>query len=195
LAVVELQSLYKETLLKIQEVNVMRALIISGDNFEDTELLVPYYRLLEEKIETDIVSIEAGTIGGIHGYRVKAFSLDQINTSSYNLLLLPGGKAPATLRNNNKILVLVRDFFKKGKLVAAICHGPQILVTADVLLGRYATCYKGMARELSGAGCNYIDTSVVVDGNLITSRVPADLPDFMREIMARCSRIQEKGDK
>lgn len=169
----------------------MRALIISADNFEDTELLVPYYRLLEEKIETDIVSIEAGTIGGIHGYRAEAFSLDQVDASSYDLLILPGGKAPAALRKNGKVLALVREFFEEGKLVAAICHGPQILVTADVLSGRNATCYKKVAGELREAGCNYSDKSVVVDNNLITSRVPADLPDFIREIMARCSRIQE----
>lgn len=171
----------------------MRALIISADNFEDTELLVPYYRLLEEKIETDIVSVEAGTIGGKHGYKVEVFSLNQVNASSYDLLILPGGKAPAALRNNDKVLALVREFFEEGKLVAAICHGPQILVTADVLSGRKATCYKEMAGELRDAGCNYSDKSVVVDDNLITSRVPADLPDFMREIMARCSRIQENA--
>lgn len=162
----------------------MRALIVSGDQFEDSELLVPWYRLLEERIETDIAGEREGTITGKHGYRVEAtLSIHRIDPSRYNLLILPGGKAPAVLRKNIKLLELVQRFFKDGKLVAAICHGPQILVSAGVLADRKSTCYKGMADELKGAGANYRDQSVVVDHNLITSRVPSDLPDFVREIM------------
>lgn len=167
----------------------MQALIVSGDQFEDSELLVPWYRLLEERIETDIAGESEGTLSGKHGYRVEAtLSIHRIDPARYDLLILPGGKAPAVLRKNLKLLELVRHFFNDGKLVAAICHGPQILLSAGVLAGRNSTCYKGMAYELRGAGVNYCDQSVVVDHNLITSRVPSDLPDFMREIMRQCRR-------
>ena len=165
----------------------MKALIISGDLFEDTELLVPWYRLLEENIGVDIVSIKTGSITGKHGYKVVVeFSLEQIDPSSYDLLVLPGGKAPAKLRENGTLLAIVRHFFEENKPVAAICHGPQILVSADVLTGKKATCYKSVAEELKSAGAYYRDEDVVVDGNLITSRVPRDLPNFMREIMKKC---------
>lgn len=174
----------------------MKALLISADGFEDSELLVPYYRFLEEEIEIDIASIKTGPIIGKHGYHVMTTrSLDQIDTSLYDLLILPGGKAPALLRNNEKMLALVRQFFKDGKTVAAICHGPQILVSAGVLSGRRATCYRNVAEELEKAGCSYSDEQVVVDDNLITSRVPADLPAFMREIMKKCRKPTGLLDK
>lgn len=115
-------------------------------------------------------------------------SLAQVDPSLYDILVLPGGKAPALLRQDVKMLALVRQFFKDGKTVAAICHGPQILVSAGVLTGRRATCYRGVAEELRKAGCTYSDEQVVVDDNLITSREPADLPAFMREIMKKCRK-------
>ncbi len=166
----------------------MKALIVSGDKFEDSELLFPYYRLLEEKIKTDIASPSAVAITGKHGYQVVAsVAIDQVDPYSYDLLVLPGGKAPAVLRKNEKLLTIVRHFFTEGKTVAAICHGPQILVSAGVLQGRHATCYKSVAEELKKAGGYYSDCEVMVDGNLITSRVPKDLPAFMREIIKQCS--------
>jgi len=168
----------------------MKALIISGDLFEDTELLVPRYRLLEERIDVDITSIKTGTITGKHGYSVMVhISLDEIDPSSYELLILPGGKAPAQLRKDETLLSLVRHFFADDKIVAAICHGPQILVSAGVLSGRKATCYKSVAEELKNAGADYRDEEVVVDGNLITSRIPSDLPAFSREIMLKCREM------
>ncbi|MBU1139966.1 MAG: type 1 glutamine amidotransferase [Proteobacteria bacterium] len=165
----------------------MKALIVSGDLFEDTELLVPWYRLLEEDIVVDIASSKAGTITGKHGYTVKVkFALDEIDPSFYDLLILPGGKAPAKLRTSETLLSLVRHFFSQDKPVAAICHGSQILVSAGVLTGRKATCYKSVAEELRRVGADYRDEEVVVDGNLITARIPDDLPAFSREIMKKC---------
>ncbi len=164
----------------------MKALIISGNQFEDSELLVPWYRLLEENIDVDIASIKAGSITGKHGYTVMAkYSLEEIDPPSYWLLLLPGGKAPAKLRENSDLLTIVRHFFDENKAVAAICHGPQILVSAKVLSGKKATCYKNIAAELIDAGADYKDEEVVVDNNLITSRIPSDLPAFCREIMKK----------
>ncbi len=167
----------------------MKALIVSADEFEDSELLFPYYRFLEEDIEIDIASSTIGPIIGKHGYRFLAtISLAQVDPAAYDILILPGGKAPALLRKDVKLLALVRHFFEKGKTVAAICHGPQILASAGVLTGRKATCYREVAEELQEAGCTYRDEQVVVDDNLITSRTPADLPAFMRELMKRCRK-------
>lgn len=164
----------------------MRVLIISADNFEDTELLVPYYRFIEEGIAVDIASMKKGIIRGKHGYEIEAkLALDDINPEAYDFLLLPGGKAPEALRKEKKALDLARYFFENGKPVSAICHGPQILVTAGLLKGRHATCYKSVAPELKASGARYEDKEVVVDGNLITSRQPSDLPAFMRETMKK----------
>ena len=162
----------------------MKALIISADNFEDSELLVPYYRLKEAGLEVTVASMKRETIKGKHGYEVIVdTSLEKVDSDDYDILILPGGKAPAEVRKEEKALAIAKSFFAQNKPVAAICHGPQILVSADLLQARRATCYKSVADELKAAGALYEDLEVVVDGNLITSRQPADLPAFMREIM------------
>lgn len=162
----------------------MKVLIICAENFEDTELLVPFYRFLEEGFEVDIASRVNGKITGKHGYDVIAnLSLEEVEPERYDLLLLPGGKAPESLRKQQAALEIARRFFASGKPVAAICHGPQILITAGLLNGRRATCYRSVAPEMKVAGVLYEDSEVVVDGNLITSRQPSDIPVFMREIM------------
>jgi protease I len=162
----------------------MKALIISADNFEDSELLVPYYRLKEAGVEVTVASMSRGAIKGLHGYEVTVDqSLGEIDPDDYAILVLPGGKAPAVLRKEAKALEIARSFFAGGKPVAAICHGPQILISAGLVEGRRATCYKSMAAELKDAGALYEDREVVVDANLVTSRQPADFPAFLRETM------------
>ena len=162
----------------------MKALIISADNFEDSELLVPYYRLKEAGVEVATASLNRGTIKGKHGYEVAVDKpLDEVNADDYAILILPGGAAPALVRKEPKALEIARSFFTHNKPVAAICHGPQILISAGLLQGRRATCYKTVADELKKAGALYEDREVVVDANLVTSRQPADLPAFMRETM------------
>ncbi len=167
----------------------MKALIISADRFEDTELLVPYYRLIEDGIEVDVISIKKGTIKGKHNYEIKIDkTLKDIDTSDYDLLIIPGGKAPEALRKDKEVIDTVKHFFDNNKAVSAICHGPQILITAGLLKGRHVTCYKSVAPEIKEAGANYEDKEVIVDGNLITSRQPSDLPAFIREIMKMLKR-------
>ena len=162
----------------------MKALIISADNFEDTELLVPFYRLEEEGAQVDIASIKKGKIKGKHGYEVEVNkTLKEVNPDDYDILILPGGKAPETLRKEEKAIEIAKHFFQKNKPVSAICHGPQTLITAGLLKGRKATCYKSVAQEMKDAGAIYEDKEVVIDGTLVTSRQPSDLPAFMRETM------------
>jgi len=162
----------------------MKALILSADMFEDSELLVPYYRLLEAGFTVDVASDKRDSIRGKHGYEVPVNKLiSEVTAADYNLLLLPGGKAPAAIRNIPAVQEIARSFMTEGKPVAAICHGPQILISANVLRGRKATCYKEVMTELREAGTQYEDSEVVVDGNLVTSREPRDLPAFCREMI------------
>jgi len=162
----------------------MKALIISANKFEDSELLVPYYRLKEEGIVVVVASMRRGVITGKHGYEVPVnMILKEVNSVDYAILVLPGGAAPAEVRKEPTALDITRDFFVNNKPVAAICHGPQILISAGLLKGRRATCYKSVADELKEAGALYEDREVVVDGNLVTSRQPPDLPAFMHETM------------
>lgn len=162
----------------------MKALIISADHFEDSELLVPYYRLQEEGLQVDVASISRGKIHGKHGYEVVVDkALRDVDPGAYDLLVLPGGKAPATLRKEPAAVAIAQDFMRSGKPVAAICHGPQILITAGVMQERHATCYHSVAEELQQSGALYEDRDVVVDGKLVTSRQPSDLPAFLREMV------------
>ena len=163
----------------------MKALMISADLFEDSELEIPYETLEALGIDVDIASLKQGKITGKHGYSVNAaMGLNEVDPDQYAMLLLPGGKAPAALRKEPKALEIAQAFFDQNKLVAAICHGPQILISAGLMQGRVATGYKSIANELKEAGAIYKDQSVVVDNNLITSRQPSDLPAFMEAIQA-----------
>lgn len=162
----------------------MKVLIVTADDFEDSEFFAPYYRFLEEGFRVDIASIEKGKVKGIHGYELEAGkALREINPAEYDMLLLPGGKAPKAIRKEQAALDIARHFLSAGKPVAAICHGPQILITAGLLQGRRVTCYKSVVTEMMEAGALYQDSEVVVDGNLVTSRQPSDIPAFMREVM------------
>ena len=162
----------------------MKALILSANNFEDSELLVPLYRLREAGYTVDVASLTRDKIRGKHGYEVPVTKLfSEVKPSDYAVLILPGGKAPAAIRNDKTAQEIARSFVTAGKPVAAICHGPQILVSAGLLKGRHATCYSEVAKELKEIGALYEDSEVVVDGNLVTSRQPEDLPAFNRELM------------
>ncbi|UCG78600.1 MAG: type 1 glutamine amidotransferase [Nitrospirota bacterium] len=164
----------------------MKILMISADNFEDSELLVPYYRMLEEGHSEDIASLKKGKIKGKKGYEIEANrELKDIDPAKYDVLILPGGKAPAVIRKEQKALDIAKHFFDEEKPVAAICHGPQTLISAGLIKGRHATSYRSVAQEMKDAGVKYEDREVVVDGNLITSRQPSDIPAFMRELMKK----------
>lgn len=162
----------------------MKALILSANDFEDSELLVPYYRLLEAGYTVDVAAEKIGVIRGLHGYEIQAVKgFADVDPKEYAVLILPGGKAPASVRKDLRANSIARHFFDGNKPVGAICHGPQTLISAGVLRDRRATCYRTVANELQEAGALYEDSEVVVDGRLVTSRQPADLPAFMREMM------------
>jgi protease I len=159
-------------------------LILTDENFEDMELFVPYYRLNEEGFDVEVASKRRGVLKGKHGYEIEATkAYDEIKPENYDMLFLPGGKAPSKVRREEAALSIVRHFMQNDKPVAAICHGPQILISAGVVMGRRLTCWPGVANELREAGAIYEDREAIVDGNLVTSRMPKDLPYFLRHVM------------
>lgn len=171
----------------------MKALIISANSFEDLELHYPLYRLKEDGVEVTVAAPEKGIITGGHGYVVGVNrTFKEIDPKDYDILVIPGGKAPEEVRLNDAALDIVREFVKAGKPVGSICHGAQVLVSAGVLKGMNITCWKGVKDDVIAAGANYTDMEVVVDRNLVTSRMPGDLPAFMREIEKQISRKAER---
>ncbi len=171
-----------------------RAVIVTADGFEDMELFVPYFRLLEAGVEVDVVAPNAGPIRGEHGYGLKVTKrIADVDPDDYDLLVVPGGfpdGAPATVRKVPEAQAIAKAFFAKDKPVASICHGPWLLVSAGLVKGRKLTSYwhDGVPEEIQGAGGTYEDAEVVVDGNLVTSRWPMDLPAFTREMMKLLGR-------
>jgi protease I len=168
---------------------VVRALILTANEFEDMELFFPYFRLLEEGVQVDIAAPQTGVIHGEHGYSLKITkTIAEADPDQYDLLLVPGGfpdGAPATVRKFKPAQEIAQSFFTKNKPVAAICHGPWLLVSADVIRGRHLTGFweDGVPEQIKAAGGIYEDKAVVVDGNLVTSRWPQDLPAFVREMV------------
>ncbi len=168
-----------------------KALIITGPLFEDIELLYPYYRLQEAGYEVDVLSHPryGDTLQGKHGYTIKVTKRPgEVNPEEYHALVLPGGKGPERVRIFPEIVDIVQYFMENNKPVAAICHGPQLLISASlrnpgILRGRKVTSTPSIRDDLLAAGAIWIDKPVVVDGNLVTSRLPPDIPLWMREYM------------
>ncbi|MDH5418801.1 MAG: type 1 glutamine amidotransferase [Candidatus Bathyarchaeota archaeon] len=167
-----------------------KVLLFVENGFEDRELMYPYYRFQEAGYKVDVVGPGAKvTYNGEYGLTLKSdFSPQDVNIEDYAAIIIPGGRAPDRMRTNKGLVNLAKEAFQKGKVMAAICHGPQLLIEAGLVKGKRATCYVSVSTDLKNAGGIYLNKSVVVDGNLVTSRFPADLPDFCRETL----RLLEK---
>ena len=160
------------------------AAIIATDEFEDLELFHPMYRLQEEGIKTMVIGLTRDPIKGKKGYSITPnASIDDVKAQDFDFLVVPGGKSPEKLRLNNKILRFVKDFDTQGKPIAAICHAGQVLASAGIVKNRTLTCVAGIKDDMINAGAHYVDQAAVVDGNLVTSRVPSDLPEFARAMI------------
>ena len=167
-----------------------RAIVLTANLFEDFELFYPYFRLMEEGVAVDVAAPAKERITGENGYVFENVDLtiDEVEPRNYDFLFIPSGHphgAPTTVRKMKKAQEIARTFFEAGKPVAAICHGPYLLVFAGVVAGRRLTSFwgDGLPGEIKAAGGLYEDKDVVVDGNLVTSRWPMDLPVFMREVV------------
>lgn len=168
-----------------------RVAILAADGFEESELFEPKSAIEKAGGEAVIVSLERGEIEA-NRHREKGRSIavgetvDEARADSFDALVLPGGVfSPDRLRTEGKVQGLVRDFFKLKKPVAAICHGPQILISADAVRGRTMTAIEAVRIDLANAGAEVVDREVVVDEGLVTSRSPADLEAF-------CSKLVEE---
>ena len=158
--------------------------VLAEDLYEDLELWYPVYRFREAGAKVTIVGGGAAGYASKHGYPVTPDApADQVNAAEIDAVIIPGGYAPDRMRRHRAMVDLVRDAFARGKVVAAICHGGWMLVSADVLRGRKATGFFAIKDDLVNAGARYEDREVVRDGNLVTSRKPDDLPAFCRTIL------------
>ncbi|WP_417888113.1 type 1 glutamine amidotransferase domain-containing protein [Zunongwangia sp.] len=163
--------------------------ILATHGFEESELSSPKKALENEGFTAHIVSVKPGTIKSWDvdkwgsDFKVDK-TLDEVSAKDYNALVLPGGVLnPDSLRTNEDALVFIRDFFKQSKIVAAICHGPQLLINAEVVEGRTMTSYPSIKKDLENAGALWVDKEVVVDEGFVTSRNPDDLPAFNSKLI------------
>lgn len=162
-----------------------KILIITEDKCDDAEIMYPYYRMQEEGYEVKVAALTRKNIHAKFHVTMDAdLDFSECHADDFDGLILPGGTAPEKIRLSKDAVRVAREMFAANKPVCAICHGPQLLISAGVLKGRKATCYPGVADDLINAGAVYEDSRVVVDGNLVTSRRPEDLPYFMKEFVA-----------
>ena len=166
-----------------------RVLIIATNGFEQSELMDPKAALEAAGFETVVASPEEGEIKGWHhtdwGKSVKVdASLDEVSEGDFDALLLPGGQMnPDILRMDDRVIDLIEDFNDAEKPIAAICHAPWLLIEADVVDGRTVTSWPSVRTDLRNAGANVVDQEVAIDGNLITSRKPDDIPAFNKALI------------
>ena len=162
-----------------------KILVFAGEDYEDLELWYPVLRL-QEAGATVIVAGQEGrtTYRGKHGYPCQtAVSVSHVTSKEFDAVVIPGGWMPDKLRRDPTVLKLVREIADAGKVVASICHGPWINISAGIVRGVRMTSSPGIRDDLTHAGAEWIDAPVVVDRHFITSRKPADLPDFCEKII------------
>ena len=167
------------------ELNGKKILILVETFYNEFEFWYPYYRLKEAGAQVTVVgSGSADVYKSKIGLAVSVdTSADNVSVADYDGVVIPGGYAPDHMRRYPAMVSLVQGFSQADKLVAAICHAGWMLVSADIIRGRSVTSYFSIKDDLVNAGGNWVDKEVVVDGNLVTSRTPDDLPAFMRAII------------
>lgn len=175
--------------LKMENLTNKKVAILATNGFEESELTSPKAALEKAGATTEVISMESGSIKGWNnGNWGKEVDVDKLlseaNVKDYNALVLPGGVInPDILRRDENAVSFVRDFFKAHKPVAAICHGPQMLIEADVVNDRKITSFPSIKKDLMNAGAKWVDEEVVVDEGLVTSRSPEDLEAFNAKVI------------
>lgn len=168
-----------------------RVAILVEEGFEDSELTEPMRALKDAGVK--VVVVGTGSQEAYHGKRDKAVVKENENVvdvkpDDFDAVVIPGGYAPDRMRLCRPMVDLVREMHYSGKIVAAICHGPQMLISADIVRGKQVTSWESIAVDLENAGAKWIDQAVVQDGNIITSRKPADIPRFNKTIIETLER-------
>lgn len=173
-----------------KNLNQIKVAILVTDGFEQVELTDPQAALNKAGAKMEIVSIQSGKISGWHGIKKgDDFNVDNtvnnVDAEDYDALFIPGGiMNPDKLRRNKDAVNFVKDFFNSGKPIAAICHGPWMLIEADVVKGLKCTSFESIKTDMINAGCNWVDEEVVSDQGIITSRKPADLNAFKSKMIS-----------
>ena len=160
--------------------------ILVEKNFEDSEFQIPYTALQEARAEVTVLGsrVNENYAGKQGKVTIKAdATTTEMRAADFDAVIIPGGMAPDTMRTNMKTVRFVEDAMQQGKLVAAVCHGPQVLIEGDLLRGKRATGFRAIRKDMQNAGAKFEDAPLVVDGNLITSRRPGDLPIFTAAIL------------
>ncbi len=162
-----------------------RILVLVEDGVEDLEFWYPYLRLKEEGAQ--VIAAGSGRQDNFlskNGVSIKAeVAVEDVDAGEIDGIVVPGGWAPDKLRRFPPVLQLIKDVHSQGKLIASICHGPWVLISAKILAGYELTCVPAIKDDVINAGARYVDQEVVVDRNIISSRTPPDLPAFMRAIV------------
>lgn len=163
-----------------------RAVIVIDNAVEDTEFAYPYYRLQEAGFAVEVATAGKKAVAGKHGLPIAAtVDANTIAPGDYDLLVIPGGyESPDRVRQNANVLAFVRTFDQAGKVIASVCHGPWVLVSAGICRGRRMTCYKGCKDDLLNTGAEWIDTPVVVDRHIVTAQHFRDNPEWMKQTLA-----------
>ena len=163
----------------------LAALFLVADGFEDLQLFLPWYRLLEEGVTVTIATPGGQRITGLHGYRVEADTpISEAMPSDYDLLVIPGGQSPERLRLREEAVDVARTFMDADCPVAAIGHGPQLLISAGSLDGKQVTSARGICDDLRVTGAHIVDVGTVRDGQLLTCRGNDDLPEFCKQLVS-----------
>ena len=169
-----------------------KGIIISGSLAQDHEFIYPYYRLLEEDIKIDVCLLEGKPVVGILGTTLPPNKeqiikkIEDIKVADYDVLVLPGGvKAMEKVRQNKDIIKFISDFDKEKKIIACICSGAQLLISAKIVKGRKIAGYYSMKDDLINAGANYTDLPAVIDDNIITTAHYKDMGPWMKEVIKK----------
>ena len=158
--------------------------IVTADNTEDLEFFYPYYRLSEEGYTVDVITPKGGKFAAKHGLGLQQTkAIKDVRAQDYALLYIPGGKAPAELRKNEDVLNFVKEYAKTNKPIAAICHGPQVLISAGLVNGKQLAAWPEVGKEIEEAGGTFVDEALVIDGHVITGRKPGDLPRHLSGVL------------
>ncbi len=167
-----------------------KVLLLIESNFEDMEAMYPYYRLLEAGFSVDVAGTQRGVeYKGKYGYPLTAdLAAEDVQLENYAGIIVPGGQAPDKMRLNDRMVDLIRQADQQGLVIGAICHGPQLLIEANIVRDRNVTCYRSILTDILNAGGIYHDLPVIIDDHLITARKPADLPVFMQEVLKQLEK-------
>ena len=164
-----------------------RIAILVEDLFDDKELLYPYYRMLEEGFTVDLIGSEKNVnYKSKHGLPIKSdLASKEISADDYDGVIIPGGFSPDYMRRTQKTVDFVKEMNHQNKLIAAICHGPWLMISSCNLNNRKMTGFHSVRVDIENAGATYLDQEVVVDKNFVTSRTPNDLPAFTKAIIKK----------